>query len=350
MNSSDAPSRITKAFGVNGLKNTIPVDSSTTTDNSGVATFDKGFPAITMQPLSAGGIPPSGKDMNGALFAVSTQQQWNNAGMGYPFNPEFATAVSGYPKGAVVPNSSLTGQWLNLIEGNSANPESLSASSTGWVPVGSYGPALISMSGITSAVLSSLQASKDRVIISGSLTANSVITFPVWMKSWVVVNNCTGNFTITCKTLSGSGVAIPTGTTACLYCDGANIAIDGPLMVPSGNKPQHAVNLGQFESSLSTLSGYQYLPNGRIEQWGRVAVPPGSATVVVTLAKPFQHAFINGIVSDSGNACIPYGISPGDDLSTIKIYGPVAIFSNSVSTPTPTNRAGSTAYYRVIGY
>jgi hypothetical protein len=35
MNSSDIPSRITKAFGVNGLKNTIPVDSSSTTDNNG---------------------------------------------------------------------------------------------------------------------------------------------------------------------------------------------------------------------------------------------------------------------------------------------------------------------------
>ncbi|MDK9365036.1 terminase large subunit [Lelliottia wanjuensis] len=76
MNSSDTPSRIVKAFGLNGLKNTIPVDSSTTTDNNGVATFDKGFPPVTMQPLSAGGIPPSGTTLaHGSV--VTDCQQWN---------------------------------------------------------------------------------------------------------------------------------------------------------------------------------------------------------------------------------------------------------------------------------
>ena len=116
MNSSDTPSRITKAFGVNGLKNTIPVDSSTSTDNNGVATFDKGFPAITMHPLNAGGIPPSGKDINGVLYSTTLQQQWQNAGMTYPFSQDFSDAVSGYPKGAIVPSSVYTGQWLNLNE------------------------------------------------------------------------------------------------------------------------------------------------------------------------------------------------------------------------------------------
>lgn len=223
MNSSDTPSRIVKAFGVNGLKNTIPVDSSTTTDNNGVATFDKGFPPITMQPLSAGGIPPSGKDMNGTLYSVTLQQQWQNAGMTYPFSQDFSDAVAGYPKGAIVPSSVLTGQWLNLNEANGTPPESSTGANTGWVPINNYGVTQITMTS-GSIVMSSLQSAKDRIIITGTLTANVNLIFPAWIKSWVVHNNCTGNFTITCKTASGSGVVVIPGLVSRIFCDGLNIS------------------------------------------------------------------------------------------------------------------------------
>ncbi|EKS6731176.1 tail fiber protein [Enterobacter mori] len=223
MNSSDTPSRITKAFGVNGLKNTIPVDSSTSTDNNGVATFDKGFPAVTMQPLSAGGIPPSGKDMNGVLYSTTIQQQWQNAGMTYPFSQDFSDAVSGYPKGAIVPSSVYTGQWLNLNEANGTSPESPTGANTGWVPINNYGVTQITMTS-GSVVMSSLQAAKDRIIISGNLTANVNLIFPAWIKSWVVHNNCTGNFTITCRTASGTGVVVIPGLVSRLFCDGLNIS------------------------------------------------------------------------------------------------------------------------------
>lgn len=223
MNSSDTPSRIVKAFGVNGLKNTIPVDSSTTTDNNGVATFDKGFPPITMQPLSAGGIPPSGKDMNGVLYSTTLQQQWQNAGMTYPFSQEFSDVVSGYPKGAIVPSSAYTGQWLNLNEANGTPPESPTGASTGWVPINNYGVTQITMTS-GSVVMSSLQAAKDRIIISGTLTANVNLMFPAWIKSWVVHNNCAGNFTITCRTASGTGVVVIPGLVSRLFCDGVNIS------------------------------------------------------------------------------------------------------------------------------
>lgn len=222
MNSSDTPSRITKAFGVNGLRNAIATDSSTATDSNGVATFDKGFPEVTMQPLSAGGIPPSGKDFNGVFYSTTLQQQWYNAGMTYPFSADFATAVSGYPKGAIVPSSTLTGQWLNLNESNGTSPESSTGASTGWVPINNYGITQITLSS-SSVVLSSLQAAKDRIILSGTLTSNVNLIFPSWIKSWVVHNNCTGNFTVNCKTAAGSGVIVIPGLVSRIFCDGINL-------------------------------------------------------------------------------------------------------------------------------
>lgn len=223
MNSSNTPPRIVKAFGVNGDKNTIPTESNPSTDSNGVATFNRGFPPITMQPLSAGGIPPSGMDMNGVLYSVTLQQQWYNAGMTYPFNQDFSDAINGYPKGAIVPSSPKTGQWLNLNEGNTTQPESPNGQTTGWVPINNYGISQISITS-NSVVMSSLQAAKDRIILSGTLTSNVNLIFPAWIKSWVVHNNCTGNFNITCKTSAGNGVIVIPGLVSRIFCDGVNIS------------------------------------------------------------------------------------------------------------------------------
>jgi len=230
MNSSDSPTRITKAFGVNGNKNTIPTDSTPDTLSDGVATFDTGFPPITMQPISAGGRPPSGKDMNGVLYSVTLQQQWQNAGMTYAFNNAFATLINGYPKGAIIPSTPYTGQWLNLNEGNKTSPESANGAITGWVPINNYGTTVVTGLTNTSLTLSALQAAKDRITLAGTLTANINIIFPAWIKTWVVQNNCTGNFNVTCKTAAGTGVSVYAGMTSRLYCDGSNI-VDETLNV-----------------------------------------------------------------------------------------------------------------------
>ncbi len=268
MNSSDIPSRIFKPFGLNGLKNTIPVDSSTTTDNNGVATFDKGFPPVTMQPLSAGGIPPSGKDMNGVLYTATLQQQWQNAGMIYPYDADFASAISGYPKGAVLKDTSATGAWLNTIDGNSVNP---SVSSSGWVPEYVYG--FTNLTGLTGGtiVLSQSQAAKTKITLAGELTSNLVIVFPAWLYSWSVINNCTGNYAITLKTVSGSGVA-QTNHIERIYCDGVSIYKEM-----------------EFTSGSSSTGYWTQMPNGEIHQWGYIPATSPTAPVNIIYPRPFRE-------------------------------------------------------------
>ncbi|MGG1954392.1 gp53-like domain-containing protein [Enterobacter cloacae] len=291
MNFTDIPARILKAFGLNGLKNTIPTDSSTSTDNNGVATFDKGFPPITMQPLSAGGIPPSGKDMNGILYALSLKEQWADAGMSYPFNSDFATAISGYPKGAVLLNSQQSGKWLNLTDGNSTSPESLTGASTGWVPLDNYGVTNIAGLAATNVTLSSLQAAKERIVLTGTLTSNIAIIFPAWMASWTVVNNCTGAFTVTCRTASGSGITAATGTTEKLYCDGLNITREFGTAAQRnvGNLANQIPDMSFFNSS-NSINGNCSLPNGLIQKWGEVNT--SLPTLGITFDSPFPSACI----------------------------------------------------------
>ncbi|QXZ19063.1 hypothetical protein [Lelliottia amnigena] len=305
MNSSDSPSRTPKAFGVNGLKNSIPVDSSPATDNNGIATFDKGFPPVTMQPLSAGGIPPAGQDTNGVLYAVSLKQQWSDAGMGYPYNVDFSTAISGYPKGSLLDSSNYSGTWLNTLEANTANPESPSGANTGWVPGTTYGTTVIAGLTSSSVILTSLQAAKERIVLSGALTSNINVILPAWVYSWSIVNNCTGNFSVICKTASGSGVIVRPGYSAKIYGDGVNIYKD------LGNAAQRDVGTGSGQipdmSNFGSGAKYFYLPNGFLVQTFQITLPASAATGTFNYPIPFTNACI-GVTSAGASIS---GVNPG---------------------------------------
>jgi hypothetical protein len=89
-------------------------------------------------------------------------------GWAYPFNQAFSDLVGGYPRGALIPSSVGTGQWLNLNEANVTPPESPTGATTGWVPKNNYGVTNITMT-TGSVVMSSLQAAKDQIVLSGTL-------------------------------------------------------------------------------------------------------------------------------------------------------------------------------------
>lgn len=57
----------------------------------------------------------------------------------------------------------------------------------------------------------------------GTLTANRTVTVPNKDKVLLVVNDCTGAFTVTVKTAAGTGPALRAGETAILYCDSTNV-------------------------------------------------------------------------------------------------------------------------------
>ncbi|HDL6962204.1 TPA: hypothetical protein PXM28_001445 [Yersinia enterocolitica] len=250
MNRSDEPKKQPVPFGVNGQREVIEPDT-TPGDNS--ASYNLGFPPITMILKTAGGLPPKGQDMNQVLFELSSLSRWSSSGALNAYDSAFSTAINGYPKGSQLANSTFTGSWLNTVEGNTSNPES--GTSTGWVPFKNNGVTAITGLAAANVTLTALQASNDRVTLAGSLTANINVVFPVWLSKWIVTNNCTGNFTVTCKTASGTGVAIPVGTTAVVFSDGTNITLNGPLMVQAATNNNHAVNLGQGNAQWSPVVG-----------------------------------------------------------------------------------------------
>lgn len=224
MNSSDIPLKISKAFGTNGEKNNIPNESTSDTDNNGIATYDKGFPPVTMTPLSAGGIPPSGKDMNGILYSATSNILWMNAGMGYQYDPSFSTLISGYAVGAKLLSSDGMNEWINTSPANTNPPEGTNAISSGWVPGFSYGQSSLAVS-TSNVTLTDIQAAKPRIILTGNPTANRIIYFPPWIKDWEVENNClpsSSSVILSTKTPGSTITSLP-GTVLSIHCDRINI-------------------------------------------------------------------------------------------------------------------------------
>ena len=117
------PKLLSKPWASDGLKNNIPAER-----NGGLAqeaaTYAEGFPSITMTPISVGGKPPSGKDMNGVLYEISAHTVWQNQGGRYRFDQAFCDAIGGYPKGAVLINDTLDTEYISLVDANTHNPNS----------------------------------------------------------------------------------------------------------------------------------------------------------------------------------------------------------------------------------
>lgn len=244
MQTNSQPKLLPIPFADAGSKQNIPNDSQIGI-TAGRASYADGFPPLTRTPLAAGGVPPFGTDFNGVLNDITAALRWSQAGAGYPFNADFNAAISGYPKGARIPNSTLDGFWLNTTDGNSANPENTTSALTGWVPSGFYGTTAITGLSGSSITLTTLQAGRDRITLAGTLTANINLTVPAWVKRWEVVNNCSGAFSVTVKTPSGTGVAVPAGLTAVVQGNGTNITQDTPVL----GMPGRLINTQVFPNS-----------------------------------------------------------------------------------------------------
>ncbi|EHG4044389.1 hypothetical protein J4486_002837 [Salmonella enterica] len=131
MKLNDKPRQLAVPFASTGDKNNIPDKATQQTKESGNAAYDSGFPPVTMTPISAGGIPPHGKDFNGLMHDITAAIRYVQAGGLYTYNADFAGGIGGYAKDAILAGVSTTAVWLNTIDDNLTDPEGVD--SAGWV-------------------------------------------------------------------------------------------------------------------------------------------------------------------------------------------------------------------------
>jgi hypothetical protein len=94
----------------------------------GGASFDQGFPPANM---TLGGIPPFGQYFNGIIQLETKWSQWFQAGGPIAYDSTFQSQISGYPLGARVGSTNVTGRyWTSTTDGNTTNPDT---GGTGWL-------------------------------------------------------------------------------------------------------------------------------------------------------------------------------------------------------------------------
>ena len=158
-----------KAFAWNATnKNTIQEQRQPSQDVQD-ATLNDGFPLITMTPQDAGGIAPNGQDMNGALYAISSDMVHRQKGLRIQFDPTYAAKIGGYDQGCILASSDYTRDYISLIPNNLTDPNG-SGTAGRWAiysGAGSIASATASIAGIVKIVDSLSSTATD-----AALTAN----------------------------------------------------------------------------------------------------------------------------------------------------------------------------------
>ena len=85
--------------------------------------------------MTAGGIPPEGKDFNGILYDISSHTIWVNAGGQYQFDAALSTEIGGYPAGMVLQNNAGTASYVSAVANNTTDFNTTPSSiGTLWLP------------------------------------------------------------------------------------------------------------------------------------------------------------------------------------------------------------------------
>ena len=158
-----------KAFAWNATnKNTIQEERQPSQDVQD-ATLNYGFPLITMTPQNAGGIAPNGQDMNGALYAISSDMVHRQKGLRIQFDPAYAAKIGGYDQGCILASNDYTRDYISLIPNNLTDPNG-GGTAGRWAiysGAGSIASATASIAGIVKIVDSLSSTATD-----AALTAN----------------------------------------------------------------------------------------------------------------------------------------------------------------------------------
>lgn len=162
------PELILTPFGENanpGTINDIP-ESLNPSDPVQSASWQAGFPLVTMTPLSAGGIPPRGQDVNGALRAISRHSAFLGGGGQYKWSAAYVAAKGGYSIGDVIQANDGLNSYVSLVNSNSVDFNSTPSSiGTSW---GLYSGQALIQPQATETVLGVVRLATTPVALAGT--------------------------------------------------------------------------------------------------------------------------------------------------------------------------------------
>lgn len=204
--------------------------------------------------------------------------------------------VDGNPSNGAL-GTVLTAAWLNMVQAELisvltasgiAVDSSKSDQLTTAIQTLLRGKATVNVAGGVSVNLTAAQYGMRILILTGALTANINLIFPAISGAWIVCNQTTGNFSVTCKTAAGTGVVVSQGSSNALFGDStniyaeqtdwANIALTGTPTAPTAPAGTSTTQLANTAFVQAAVLAASVLPAGIPLDW--VGLTPPSWAVV----------------------------------------------------------------------
>lgn len=112
-------------FAMNGAKNVIQKVLQVGQDQES-ATWNLGWPAITMIPKEDGGLAPKGQDFNGVLYTLSDHAVHRQNGEQILFSQDVVDEYGGYSLGSIIQSNDSLRHYRSLINNNTFDPNTTS--------------------------------------------------------------------------------------------------------------------------------------------------------------------------------------------------------------------------------
>ena len=122
MKSTDSPALFPQPFARDADPRLVNTSLPETTTDKGRVSILGGFPELNFTPLSSGGEPVNGVDMQTLFHMLSIVARAAEAGQIRPWSAAYAQQIGGYPTGAVVSSSSPGVLYVSLIDDNLTDP------------------------------------------------------------------------------------------------------------------------------------------------------------------------------------------------------------------------------------
>ena len=112
-----------------------------------------------------------------------------------------------------------------------------------------------SVAGSANVTLTEIESRYPAIDMTGAITANISFIVTTTPKLFIIKNSSTGDFTITVKTSSGTGIVVARGARELLYCDGTNVVVPLPVRAVSADKGDAAATLSVGVSETTQVWG-----------------------------------------------------------------------------------------------
>ena len=149
---------------------------------------------------------------------------------------------------------------------------------------------------------------------SGAPGAAATVVCPALSKVYVIKNSVTGGYAVTLKTSAGTGISVPNGSTALLYCDGTNV-VSGATYMATLSTTQVDI-LAQGDLRLQDTTGGEYV----------ALQAPATIATSYTLTLPTDDGTAGQALITDGSGVLSWSTAASGD-----VYGPASATDNAIA-------------------